>query len=67
MVRSELLFSIVFLSICKSYGQQINRHSKHVTMQQNNGYAPVNGISMYYEIHGRGNALVLVHGGGSTI
>jgi pimeloyl-ACP methyl ester carboxylesterase len=31
------------------------------------GYAPVNGINMYYEIHGQGNPLVLIHGGGSTI
>jgi pimeloyl-ACP methyl ester carboxylesterase len=31
------------------------------------GYAPVNGLSMYYEIHGAGEPLVLVHGGlGST-
>ena len=35
------------------------------------GYAPVNGLKMYYEIHGTANAkippLVLLHGGGSTI
>ncbi len=31
------------------------------------GYAPVNGINMYYEIHGHGVPLVLIHGGGSTI
>jgi pimeloyl-ACP methyl ester carboxylesterase len=33
------------------------------------GYAPVNGIRMYYEVHGRGDGvpLVLLHGGGSTI
>lgn len=31
------------------------------------GYAPVNGIEMYYEIHGAGKPLVLIHGGGSTI
>jgi len=33
------------------------------------GHAPVNGISMYYEIHGDagGTPLVLLHGGGSTI
>jgi pimeloyl-ACP methyl ester carboxylesterase len=30
-------------------------------------YAPVNGIKMYYELHGEGNPLVLLHGGGSTI
>jgi uncharacterized protein (TIGR02246 family) len=37
----------------------------------NRGYAPVNGLKMYYEIHGpvRGKnpPLVLLHGGGSTI
>jgi pimeloyl-ACP methyl ester carboxylesterase len=30
-------------------------------------YAPVNGLNMYYEIHGEGEPLVLLHGGGSTI
>jgi hypothetical protein len=27
------------------------------------GYAPVNGLKMYYEIHGSGEPLVLIHGG----
>jgi pimeloyl-ACP methyl ester carboxylesterase len=32
------------------------------------GYAAINGINMYYEIHGSGSIpLVLIHGGGSTI
>lgn len=31
------------------------------------GYAPVNGLDMYYEIHGEGKPLVLIHGGGSSI
>lgn len=33
------------------------------------GHAPVNGIRVYYEIHGReeGIPLILLHGGGSTI
>ncbi len=30
-------------------------------------YAIVNGLKMYYEIHGTGTPLVLIHGGGSTI
>ena len=30
-------------------------------------YALVNGIKMYYEIHGKRQPLVLIHGGGSTI
>jgi pimeloyl-ACP methyl ester carboxylesterase len=31
------------------------------------GYKTVNGLNMYYEIHGKGNPLILIHGGGSTI
>jgi pimeloyl-ACP methyl ester carboxylesterase len=31
------------------------------------GYSVVNGLKMYYEIHGAGKPLVLIHGGGSTI
>ncbi|MES2278088.1 MAG: alpha/beta hydrolase [Bacteroidota bacterium] len=32
------------------------------------GYAPVNGLNMYYEVYGDGDMpLVLIHGGGSTI
>ena len=35
------------------------------------GYAPVNDLEMYYEIHGGANGkrppLILLHGGGSTI
>ncbi len=30
------------------------------------GYAPVNGISLYYEIHGGGEPLILLHGGRTT-
>lgn len=32
-----------------------------------NGYAPVNGLDMYYEIHGTGRPLVLLHGAMSGI
>jgi pimeloyl-ACP methyl ester carboxylesterase len=31
------------------------------------GYVPVNGLNMYYEIHGTGQALVLLHGAFSAI
>lgn len=30
-------------------------------------YVNINGIKMYYEVHGSGKPLVLIHGGGSTI
>ena len=31
------------------------------------GFAPVNGIKMFYQVYGKGKPLVLIHGGGSTI
>ena len=31
------------------------------------GYAPVNGLQMYYELHGAGDPLVLLHGAYATI
>jgi len=31
------------------------------------GYAPVNGLRMYYEVRGTGRPLVLLHGGAGTI
>jgi pimeloyl-ACP methyl ester carboxylesterase len=40
----------------------------NTTYAQSNGkYASVNGLKMYYEVHGNGFPLVLIHGGGSTI
>jgi pimeloyl-ACP methyl ester carboxylesterase len=36
-------------------------------MTKTSGYAPVNGLNMYYEIHGTGRPVVLIHGGLLTI
>jgi len=37
------------------------------TYNTKSGYAPVNGLKLYYEIHGSGEPLILLHGGlGST-
>jgi pimeloyl-ACP methyl ester carboxylesterase len=45
------------------------RNSKGVTkgMAPTTGYAPVNGLKMYYEIHGQGRPLILLHGSFMTI
>src|SRR4030095_5492589 len=43
----------------------------HSSTLERTGYAPVNGLRIYYEIHGPTNpaevTLVLLHGGGDTI
>ncbi len=39
----------------------------HPVMPVESGYNPVNGLEMYYEIHGSGRPLVLLHGNLSTI
>jgi pimeloyl-ACP methyl ester carboxylesterase len=36
-------------------------------MTHETGYAPVNGLEMYYEIHGAGEPLVVVHGAYMTV
>jgi pimeloyl-ACP methyl ester carboxylesterase len=43
-------------------------HLQMTAQQAQSGhYATVNGLKMYYESHGKGMPLVLLHGGGSTI
>ena len=39
----------------------------HSSTPVESGYIPVNGLKMYYEIHGSGRPLVLLHGNLSTI
>jgi pimeloyl-ACP methyl ester carboxylesterase len=56
MKAAALIFTVL-LSIAVSVQAQ----------KPTTGYAPVNGLKMYYEIHGSGRPLVLLHGGGSTI
>src|SRR5258708_30327823 len=56
--RLILLIAIMFIGSSSS-GQQIK--------PSNSGYAPVNGIKVYYEIYGEGRPLVLLHGAFYTI
>jgi pimeloyl-ACP methyl ester carboxylesterase len=56
--RLILLIAIMFIGSSSS-GQQIK--------PSNSGYAPVNGINVYYEVYGEGRPLVLLHGAFYTI
>ena len=42
-------------------------HSLNAQQGAGGHYATVDGLKMYYEVHGKGSPLVLIHGGGSTI
>src|SRR5262245_40258521 len=57
--ESALLVAVLFLAMALL---QMNAQP-----EQKGRYAAVNGLRMYYEIHGSGRPLVLLHGGGSTI
>lgn len=59
----KYLIIIFFVISCNFTLAQTYKPMKPTT----SGYAPVNGIKMYYEIYGEGKPLVLIHGGGSTI
>jgi len=59
------LFFIISCTNSKDRSMPAKSEAKQVT--KDSGYAPVNGLKMYYEIHGEGMPLVLIHGGGSTI
>ena len=58
LLKSILLIAIVFTAF-QSNGQQIK--------PSGSGYAPVNGIKVYYEIYGEGRPIVLLHGAFMTI
>ncbi|HYV95475.1 MAG TPA: alpha/beta hydrolase [Chitinophagales bacterium] len=73
MIRTTILITLTALTILScnnSRDTKINMPSsetKEVMSDSVSSYAPVNGLRMYYEIHGTGTPLVLIHGGGSTI
>lgn len=65
MRRAILMVTALVAVNFELSAQKIN--SKMSTLKTS-GHAAVNGINMYYEIHGEGTIpLVLIHGGGSTI
>jgi len=47
--------------------QTQTKETSPMTDRPKSGYAPVNGIELYYEVHGQGKPLVLLHGGFGSI
>lgn len=59
VLKSALIIAILFFVATQSNGQQIK--------PSGSGYAPANGIRVYYEIYGEGNPIILLHGAFYTI
>ena len=57
--KPVLMTAMFVLTAFKSNGQQIK--------PAKSGYAPVNGIEVYYEVYGEGKPLILLHGAFYTI
>jgi pimeloyl-ACP methyl ester carboxylesterase len=63
-LRALLVMLLLSISLQAVAQKPQNKMQTLVT----SGHAAVNGINMYYEVHGKGDMpLVLIHGGGSTI
>ena len=62
--------TIFTLNSCNNKTENTNKNMATTTSDSltfKNGYSEVNGLKMYYEIHGQGKPIHLIHGGGSTI
>lgn len=57
--KGLLMMALIFAAVFQSNGQHIQ--------PQASGYAPVNGIKMYYEVYGKGEPIILLHGAFYTI
>ncbi|TFF35779.1 alpha/beta fold hydrolase [Mucilaginibacter psychrotolerans] len=62
-----LICMALFVQACSANHKILTQTNTAMKPDSISGYKQVNGIKMYYEIHGKGMPLVLIHGGGSTI
>lgn len=64
--RTILMTLFMLTTFFMKAGAQQAKASSPATLRSS-GYAPVNGLKLYYEIHGEGQPLVLLHGAYMTI
>nr|WP_294947334.1 alpha/beta hydrolase [uncultured Mucilaginibacter sp.] len=58
-LKPLLIIAMLFFIVLQSNGQKLKPAAS--------GYAPVNGVKIYYEIYGKGKPIVLLHGAFYTI
>src|SRR5882757_3004413 len=61
--RLPLLAAILFCLSVRGNAFASNKMYSLADTAIKSGYAPVNGLKLYYEIHGAGEPLILLHGG----
>ena len=59
VLKPILIIAILFVTVFQASGQ--------LSKPSASGYAPVNGIKVYYEVYGKGEPIVLLHGAFYTI
>ena len=59
VLKSVIIITMVFFTVFQTNGQQ--------SKPSDSGYAPVNGIKVYYEVYGEGKPIILLHGAFYTI
>ena len=67
MKNAKTRYTLIFLLILTSIVGSAQQKAAAPKTLKSSGYAPVNGLKMYYEIHGEGKPLVLLHGSFMTI
>lgn len=70
-IKKRLLqIQVIVLTFIVSVCSQTNAQSvdnEMLTTFKSSGYAPVNGLKIYYEIHGDGDPVVMLHGAYMTV
>ena len=64
MKKRNFAHAIIFLTI---FGMGIVPNSLFAKSDVRTGYVPANGLNYYYEIHGQGEPLLMLHGGMGNI
>lgn len=64
--RALLLATVAALAT-PATGRSQTQQAAGTSRPQKTGYVPANGVNYYYEIHGRGEPLLLLHGGLGSI